>query len=185
MNFNDHSDLAGKHAFLSPSSYHWINYTDQKLEARFSASLASRLGTDLHNFASEAIRLGVKLPKSPKTLNMYVNDCIGYKMTCEVPLYYSRNAFGHTDAIAFRKNKLKISDLKTGITAASFHQLEVYVALFCLEYGVSPLDIDIELRIYQNDEVQLYEPTADVILEIMDKIVDFDQQVEDIRERMT
>ena len=27
MEFNTHFDLSGKHAFLSGSNYHWINYT--------------------------------------------------------------------------------------------------------------------------------------------------------------
>lgn len=66
MNFNEHSDLTGKHAFLSPSNYHWINYSDVKLEARYIASMAAQRGTELHSFAHEAIRLGIKLPKSQK-----------------------------------------------------------------------------------------------------------------------
>ena len=151
MNFNDHSHLAGKYAFLSPSSYHWLNYDDHKLEARFISAMAARRGTELHLFAQEAIRLGIKLPKTPTTLNLYVNDAIGYRMRCEVPLFYSYNCFGHCDAISFRRNKLRISDLKNGITPASHKQLEVYAALFCLEYLVSPYDIEIELRIYQRD----------------------------------
>lgn len=182
MIFNSHSDLTGKHAFLSPSNYHWVNYNDQKLEARFIAAMAARRGTDLHEFAHEAIRLGIKLPNSKKTLNMYVNDAIGYKMDCEVALYYSPNCFGHADTISFRQNKLRISDLKTGISPTSNKQLEVYAALFCLEYVVSPFEIDIELRIYQRDEVQVFEPFPETIAAIMDKIVIFDQQIEALRE---
>jgi hypothetical protein len=34
--FNKHSNLAGQHAFLSASKYHWVNYTDQKLDASFT-----------------------------------------------------------------------------------------------------------------------------------------------------
>ena len=178
MNFNVHSDLTGKHAFLSPSNYHWISYTDQKLEARYISAMAARRGTELHEFAHEAIRLGIKLPKSPKTLHLYVNDAIGFKMDVEQPLYYSSNCFGHADTISFRKNLLRIHDLKTGITATSEHQLEVYAALFCLEYGFSPFDIGIELRIYQNDEARTFAPYPDTIVHIMDKIVMFDQQIE-------
>lgn len=182
MNFNRHSDLEGRHAFLSPSNYHWLNYDDQKLEARFVAATAARRGTDLHNLAHEAIRLGVRLPKTPTTLNLYVNDGIGYKMTCEVPLYYSPNCFGHADSISFKRNKLRISDLKNGITPASHKQLEVYAALFCLEYVVNPYEIEIELRIYQRDEVLLYIPEPDVIMYIMDKIVEFDKKIEAFKE---
>lgn len=36
MNFKKHSELEGKHAFLSPSGYHWINYDDEKLERVYS-----------------------------------------------------------------------------------------------------------------------------------------------------
>ena len=62
MLFNAHLNLQGQHAFLSASNYHWINYTDFKLEARFISSMAAQRGTDLHKFAQEAIRLGIKMP---------------------------------------------------------------------------------------------------------------------------
>lgn len=182
MNFNDHSDLYGRHAFLSPSKYHWINYSEQNLEARFIAAMAARRGTELHAFAHNAIRLGIKLPTSKKTLHMYVNDAIGYKMNVEQSLYYSPNCFGHSDTISFRHNKLRVHDLKTGIIATSEHQLEVYSALFCLEYGFSPFDIKIELRIYQNDTIRVFEPYGDTIEFIMDRIVDFDQRIERLKE---
>lgn len=182
MIFNQHSELAGKHAFLSPSTYHWLNYTDQKLEARYHSMRAARRGSDIHAFAHEAIRLGIKLAKSNQALSTYVNDAIGYKMTCEQILYYSNNCFGTTDAIAFRRNKLRIHDLKTGITSVSMKQLEIYAAIFCLEYGFVPFDIDIELRIYQREDIQVVEPIPETIASIMDKIVYFDQEVENIKE---
>ena len=182
MIFNSRSDLAGQHAFLSPSSYHWINYDDQKLKARFVSAQAAKRGTDLHELAHQAIKLGVKLPKSPKTINMYVNDAIGYKMEVEQLLYYSHNCFGHADAISFRRRTLRIHDLKTGITKSSQHQLEVYAALFCLEYGVSPYDINIELRIYQNDQVYTFEGVPELIERIMVTIVDFDLKIERMKE---
>lgn len=178
MIFNSHSELAGKHAFLSPSSYHWLNYTDQKLETRFIAATFARRGTDLHRLAHDAVRLGVRLSRSNKSLATYVNDAIGYKMSCEQPLYFSDNCFGTPDTIAFRRGKLRIHDLKTGITAASERQLEIYAALFCLEYGVDPFDIEIELRIYQGDNVRVFEPHPETITRIMERIIDFDQQIE-------
>lgn len=177
MLFNDHSRLTGQHAFLSASKYHWINYDEEKLERVFTARMASQRGTDLHAFALDAIRLGVRLPKSAKTLHLYVNDAIGYRMTPEQILFYSENAFGTCDTISFRRNKLRIHDLKTGLHPCSVHQLEVYAALFCLEYKFKPFDIEIELRIYQNDEVQVYEGDPDVITHIMDKIVTFDKKL--------
>lgn len=183
MIFNDHSALEGQHAFLSPSNYHWINYDDEKLTSRWRRARAHILGTQLHEFAHYAIKLGIKQARSQKTLNLYVNDAIGYKMSCEQPLRYSDNAFGTADAISFRQNFLRIHDLKTGITPASFRQLEVYAALFCLEYGYSPFDIKIELRIYQKDEVLTHIPEADEIQRIMDLIVDFDMKIEMLKER--
>jgi hypothetical protein len=103
-------------------------------------------------------------------------------MSCEQVLYYSNNCFGTADTISFRRNKLRIHDLKTGITASSEKQLEVYAAIFCLEYGVSPLDVEIELRIYQRDEIRIFEPVPELILDIMEKIVEFDRQIESIKE---
>jgi hypothetical protein len=143
--------------------------------------LAAQRGTELHAFAQDAIRLGVKLPRSQKTLNMYINDAIGYRMRTEQILYYSDNSFGTADAISFRKSFLRIHDLKTGLTPVSERQLEVYAALFCLEYRVKPFEIEIELRIYQNDEIQIYEADPDVITHIMDRIVTFDKRIEAIR----
>lgn len=181
MQFNQHLELRDKHAFLSPSNYSWVNYTDQKLEARYMSVTAARRGTDLHNLAHEAIRLGVKLSKGNQALSTYVNDGIGYKMLVEQPLFYSMNCFGTADTICFRRNILRIHDLKTGITPTKEKQLEVYAAIFCLEYGVSPFDIRIELRIYQRDEIRVFEPTPEGISNIMSIIVDFDQQIEELK----
>lgn len=181
MIFNAHSELYGRHAFLSPSNYHWLNYTDQKLEARFISAMAARRGTDLHNLAHEAIRLGVKLSRANQSLSTYVNDAIGFKMMCEQPLYYSDNCFGMADTICFRRDKLRIHDLKTGIIHTSEHQLEVYAALFCLEYSVDPFTIMTELRIYQRDEIRVFEPVPELIMDIMNRIIDFDQQIEQMK----
>lgn len=181
MNFNKHLDLVGQHAFLSASKYHWINYDDDKLDRVWTAQAAARRGTDLHAFAHEAIRLRVKQVANRQTLNMYVNDAIGYRMSVEQILYYSDNAFGTADTISFRKSKLRIHDLKTGHSPCSIHQLEVYAALFCLEYKVKPFDIEIELRIYQSNEVQIYLGDPDVIMHIMDKIVNFDKRINQLR----
>lgn len=181
MLFNSHSTLKGTHAFLSASNYHWINYDDEKLSRVFLASMAAKRGTELHAFAHEAIRLGIKLPTSRKTLNLYVNDAIGYKMTAEQILYYSGNCYGTADTIAFRRGLLRIHDLKTGAIDGSVHQLEVYAALFCLEYRMLPTQIQTELRIYQSDEVRVYEADPDVITHIMDKIITFDKMIDAIR----
>lgn len=170
MNWNNHSNLEGLHAFLSPSNYHWINYTDEKLLKVFTNSEAKIRGTRLHAFACEAIKLGIKLPKSKRTLNAYVNDAIGYRMTPEQVLYFSENCFGTADAIAFDGQLLRIHDLKTGDVAAHIEQLYIYAALFCLEYHISPTTINYELRIYQNDDVIIDNPEGDTIRELMDII---------------
>lgn len=182
MIFNRHSGLSGKHAFLSPSNYHWLNYDEQKLEARFFATMQARRGTDLHKLAHDAIRLGVKLSRANLALSTYVNDALKYQMTPEQPLYFSDNCFGTADCLSFRRNVLRVHDLKTGISATSEKQLEVYAALFCLEYGVDPFEIEIELRIYQRDEVRVYEPTPERISSIMDKIIYFDQYIDTLKE---
>ena len=182
MNFNRHSNLEGRHAFLSASKYHWLNYDEEKLISAFQNSLAVKRGTELHDFAERAITLGIKLPKSKKTLNMYVNDAIGFQMTPEQPLYYSENCFGTADAISFRNNFLRIHDLKSGVTPAHMEQLMIYAALFCLEYAVDPKSIDIELRIYQTDEVDIFNPDSQDILDIMDKIIFFDKRLSQIQD---
>lgn len=182
MRFNDHSNLAGQHAFLSASNYHWMNYDEEKLDRVYVARLAAARGTELHALGHDLIRLGVKLPSSKKTLNMYVNDGIGYNMESEVMLYYSDNAFGTPDTCSFRRNKLRIHDLKTGVIEASVHQLEVYAALFCLEYRYKPFEIEIEMRIYQNDEVRIFAADPDVITHIMSTIIAFDKRINVIRE---
>ena len=171
MNFNQHSDLEGCHAFLSASKWHWINYDEEKLYSSYINHLASEQGTILHEFAKSCIFLGQRLEDNKKTLNMYVNDAIGFKMIPEQVLYYSPNCFGTADAISFRHNFLRIHDLKTGKGPTHIEQLEIYTALFCLEYDVDIKDIEVELRIYQNDEIRIHKPEIDEIIPIMDKIV--------------
>lgn len=181
MNFIKHSALEGQHAFLGASRYHWINYDEDKLVSSYSSFLAVQKGTILHEFAAQCIRLGQKLPKSKKTLNMYVNDAVGFKMTPEQILYYSDNCFGTADAISFRNNLLRIHDYKSGKIPAHMEQLEIYAALFCLEYSFKPSEIDMELRLYQSDEILYHEPTAEDIVPIMDKIVTFDKVIQKIK----
>lgn len=58
----------------------------------------------------------------------------------------------------------------------------IYAALFCLEYKIKPGEISFELRIYQNDEIFIMNPTAEDILPIMDKIVHFDKILQNNKE---
>lgn len=181
MKFNRHWELEGKHAFLSASKYHWINYDTDRLISAYNNFKAKERGTRLHEFACEAIKLGVKLSNGKRTLNRYVNDAIGFGMTPELILYYSDNCFGTADAISFDGETLRIHDLKTGQVPASFRQLEIYTALFCLEYDVNPSEIDIYLRIYQSDEVLEETPELDDILAIMETIIEFDRILDGLR----
>lgn len=181
MNFNKHSNLEGQHAFLGASKYHWINYPDSKIIDAYNNFRAAQRGTELHEFAKRCIELGIRLPKTRQTLNMYVNDAIGFKMKPEQILYYSDNCFGTADTICFRSNFLRIHDLKTGTTKTHIEQLRIYAALFCLEYHIRPSDIDIELRIYQNDEILVDNPSTEEIVPIMDKIISSDKLITKIR----
>lgn len=181
MNFNNHSDLVDKHAFLSASSYHWLNYDVAKLTTVYNNHKAKEEGTILHAFAEIAIRKRLKQANQKKALNMFINDSIGHKMTPEQVLYYSLNSFGTADAISFKDGLLRIFDLKTGFSKASFKQLHIYSALFCLEYGVDPLKIEIELRIYQGNGFEIDVPEPFYIQEIMNRIIEFDTVLEDIK----
>ena len=178
MNFNQHYRLKGEHAFLGASNYHWLNYSEEKLRQAYSSSIARQRGTALHKLAEDLIKLKVRLPKNKSTLNRYVNDAIGFGMTPEQVLYYS---------ISFERDRktkryvLRISDLKTGSSPTSMAQLKIYASIFCLEYGYSPNEIDIILRIYQNDEVNEEIPDPTEILYIMDKIKRADQIIEEMK----
>lgn len=175
MKWKEHSNLKEKHAFLGASKYAWLNYDPKKLVQVYLNHLAVQKGTELHEFAATAIKLKQKLRMRNKTLNLYVNDAISFKMIPEQVLYYSDKCFGTADAIIFNDNLLRIHDLKTGTHKASFRQLEIYAALFCLEYDMDPETMNFELRIYQNDEVRIDIPEQIRIRNIMNKIVEYDK----------
>lgn len=181
MMFKDHSRFDGQHAVLGASKYAWVNYDQEKMIQVYKGLQAAKKGTELHEYAAIAIRLGQRCPKSNKTICRYVNDAISYRMTPEQILFYSENAFGTADAISFRDDLLRIHDLKTGNTPCKMTQLEIYAALFCLEYRYKPKDIGMELRIYQNDEVLIHSPESDDIVRLMDKIIAFDKLICDMK----
>jgi hypothetical protein len=185
MQWKKHSHLEGQHAFLSPSTYHWINYDEEKLKFRWKTLRAALEGVEQHRYAAIAIEEKEYQDDETTTLGLYINQCIQYKMHPEVVLYYSPNAFGTVDAIAYRYRKLRISDLKTGVSRVSEHQLEVYAALFFLEYGVDPFKTTTELRIYQHGKVLVFEADPAFIKGIMDKIVQFDQIINSLREEVS
>lgn len=182
MSWKNYSNLEGSHAFLSPSSYHWTNYDISKLKIVYANWKAAQRGTILHDFARRAIDLGERLFDGGTTLNMYVNDAIDLRMKPEQPLYFSKYCYGTADAISFIGDRLTIHDLKTGITPASLHQLEIYAALFCLDYDIRPGDIDTTLRIYQNNDIIEGRATPEIILPYMDTIQTFSKVLEEIDE---
>lgn len=184
MKFNDHYNLRGLHAPFSASQSSWLRYDTDKMIEVYTNRKAAEMGSKLHAWAKETIDLGIKQPRSKKTLYAYVNDAIGFKMDTEVVLFYSERFFGTADAISFRNNILRIHDLKTGKTPVHMEQLMVYAALFCLEYRVKPGEIKIELRIYQNDDIQYLEPTAEDILPIMNTIITWDKILSEIDEEV-
>lgn len=184
MRFIDHSRLAGSHAFLSASKSAWVEYSDDKFDRVFLASQAAARGSKLHDLAADMIRMGVKAAANRTTFSMYVNDAIGYGMTPEQTLFYSEHAYGTTDAISFKRNKVRIHDYKSGVTPTHPRQLVVYGGLFCLEYDLKPSDIDGELRIYQNDEVRVFEWDPVEISRVIDRIVYFDQRIRTIMEEL-
>lgn len=181
MQFNNHFNLEGLHAPFSPSQPSWLRYNDEKAIEVYLNKKAAERGSKLHQWAKDTIDLGIKQPRSKKTIYAYVNDAIGYKMDTEVILFYSNNFFGTADAISFRNNFLRIHDLKTGKVGKiedHMEQLEIYAALFCLEYKVKPGSIEMELRVYKNDEILVHNPTASDILPIMDHIIHLNKLLE-------
>ena len=184
MKFHNHKPLEGLHALFSPSQSHWLRYDDEKVIEVYQNRKAAEMGSRLHQWAKDTIDLGIKQPRSNKTLSAYVNDAIGFMMSTEVVLVYSERIFGTADAISFRYEKargrevLRIHDLKTGKVGkieSHLEQLVVYAALFCLEYHIKPGDIDIELRVYKNDEVVCYEPSVDEVAHVIDRIIHVDK----------
>lgn len=185
MNFRKHFNLEGLHAPFSPSQSSWLRYSDEKAMDVYLNRKASEMGTRLHAWAKETIDLGIRQPRSQKTLCAYINDAIGFKMSTEVVLYYSDRFFGTADAISYRKGFLRIHDLKTGKGPVKMEQLLIYAALFCLEYNIKPGELTgCELRIYQNDDIDVFEPTAEDILPVMDKIKSLDKALSKIDEEV-
>lgn len=208
MNFFEHTDLRGKHALLAPSQPHWLEYSEDELARKFVSNYAQTMGTLLHELAETLIENKIKLKKTDRNVVLvhllqngvpraaidmdriynnfmtYVNDAIGFRLTPEQPLVYSEYCFGTADAISFRNMRLRIHDYKSGTTPAKIEQLLVYAALFCLEYKQKPGEIEMELRIYQNDEIIHHEPTAEEIVPIMDRIIHSDRILREMNEEV-
>lgn len=101
MIFNDHSNLEGLHAPFGASKSSWLRYDDKKAIDVYKNMHAAEMGTKLHEWAKNTIDLGIKQPKSKKTLYSYVNDAIGFKMNTEVVLLYSGRFFRYCRCYIF------------------------------------------------------------------------------------
>jgi hypothetical protein len=113
------------------------------------------------------------IPKETwETVKSYINDSSSFKMIPEQPFKYSDYIFGTADAFSFRSNQLRIHDLKTGSGPTHMEQLLCYAALFCLEYEKDPKSMEIELRIYQNNEIILFNPTIDDMNAVIKQITE-------------
>lgn len=184
MNFNQHYALTGKHALLGASQHAWLNYTPEKMQTTYFNMLKKEKGTELHALASSCIVNRIKVASLKKALNLFINDAIGFRMDSEVVLYYSDNCFGTADAIKFEDGELRIHDLKTGERpVTNFGQLDIYAALFCLEYSVDPKQISIVERLYQGREWHESQPDAVDIASIMEKIKEFDALVDELKQQ--
>lgn len=180
MEWKNHNSLMrGSHSFLSPSKYHWINYTPEKLVESYRNHAKAALGTRLHSLAEEHIHLGVRMADDGEAISAFVNDAISIGMTPEVVLFYSPNAYGTTDAIFYENGILRIHDLKTGVTVGNIEQLMVYAALFVLDYGERPTEFN--LRIYQGNTITEHQPIFEEVNEICDTIIAFDRLIEEVK----
>ena len=206
MNWNRHSNLEGSHAFLSASKYTWLGKSNEEIAQAYTNSYATTIGTMVHSYAADSIRFREKIRKSDarglkfdlmrrgipefaidirtffSTVMSYVNDCIDYRMDPEILLYYSDLCFGTADAIQVSGDILRIHDLKTGSTQAKIEQLMIYAGLFFHEYGYKPERMRTELRIYQNDDILIYEPEVNEIREVMKAIVEKDRVLQKLKE---
>lgn len=185
MQWNDHYNLSGKHAFIGASSHSWLNYTPEKMQQVYLNSLKKEQGTQLHLLASMSIKNRVKLASLKKALNLFVNDAIGFNMSSEQVLYYSDYCFGTADAIRFQDGELRIHDLKTGDgPVVHFDQLDIYSALFCLEYDVDPKKVTFVERLYQGNKWTESSPMPEDIQVIMDNIQEFDKVIRKTQETL-
>ena len=71
--------------------------------------------------------------------------------------------------------------MKTGTSPTHMEQLQIYAALFCLEYHIKPDQFNSELRIYQNDAIQISNPDSEDIARIMNTIIRFDDKIEKMK----
>lgn len=181
MSLEDISNYKGTHAFLSPSQPAWLRYTEGHLLDMYRQESAKEMGTRLHAWAEETIKLGLtQSTRSNKILSCYVNDAIGFRMEPEKLLFHTKYCYGTADSIIFepRKRILRVHDLKTGVTKPHDDQLKVYCALWCLSNGMEPEQITFICRFYQRPEVVEFRPDPSEIRGIMNIILQWESILE-------
>ena len=186
MEWNDHWRLEGRHATLSPSGYHWLNYDADKMRRVTWNNYSKEDGTKMHELASNMILYNIMPEDNENALNQFVIDALTMfkePMSSEILLYYSDECFGTADAIYYNEDKqhLQVHDLKTGVSKPSFKQLWIYCALFCLEYGYKPEKMTFECRLYQLGAMDIDNPQPKQIRSIMKQIVEMSNVIEGVR----
>lgn len=68
MQWNKHSDLEGKHAFLSASKHYWLGYSEDRLITSYQNENRKELGTVLHAFAAASVENCITMPKSNRDM---------------------------------------------------------------------------------------------------------------------
>lgn len=186
MEWNDHWRLEGRHATLSPSGYHWLNYDADKMRRVTWNNYSKEDGTKMHELASNMILYNIMPEDNENAINQFVIDALTMfdtPMSSEVLLYYSDECFGTADAIYFDETlkHLQVHDLKTGVSKPSFKQLWIYCALFCLEYDKKPEDLTFECRLYQLGAMDIDVPDPKDVRAIMNQIVSMSNVIEGVR----
>lgn len=190
----DHALFAPSSTSYLNTDFSDVDAVEELIQRKRAAKYATKVGTVLHDYAQKRIKLGMRLNKAERNsvvfylltngipedvfdiefifenLRTYINDCILHRMNVEQKLKFSDIFYGTADAISFEKNRLKIFDLKTGRSPVHIEQLMQYAALFCLEYGYKPSNIEIELRIYQADQVAVCEVDPNDIKDIINSM---------------
>lgn len=175
MNWNQHS-VKDEHAMFPPSQPAWLRYDEAKLRSRYETIDATKRGTLLHEHAANCIKMGTKLADYHQTLNMYVNDAIGYEMSPERLLMGSPHFYGTADSILFddRTGTIRVHDYKSGVSKVYEDQVNLYIAYALLEYGdlygMTPEKCTMEGRIYQTNGVKIWNPDPEYIRWIMNVV---------------
>lgn len=164
MNFNEHSEIEGRHAQFSPSKSSWLRYDDEKILSSYFNRNRTSLGTEIHEFAKSQIDLkqkvsGIKPLTQAITTYIYskylAKDLLDYGKLLivslnEIPeeVFFTVKLFIN-DAIGYRMSSevgLKYSDRFFGTTDAISFQSN-FLRIHDLKTGDLEAHID-QLLVY-------------------------------------